>query len=445
MTDKLANPVKKPSGKRLVLTNSLWLLIEKIIVMGGGLGLSILFARMLGPDDFGRYNYVLSFVALFSPVFALGMSNVLLRAFAKTPQNIPDIIRTCFTGRLLSGVVITAVTAIVLLLVVAGDSWKFQPLLLLLIINISNAFEVYGRWFQHQSDNKTVVLWRVAGFVFFAVVKVFAVFNYPSVVLLVSIVAAELLIKNLGYGWLYRRFAQPQSTGKFDRVIFNDIFAQSKFLIFSSLASVVYLKIDILMLESMRSAQEVGVYAVAARLSEVWYVLPRVLLMALFPQLLKIAQKSQQRYHRVLQRGFDLLFMSALALSGVVYWLAPWVIETLYGERYSEAVGVLQLHIFASLFIYMRVLFSQWLISESFAQFSLISQVFGAVVNVLLNLLLIPTYGAWGAAVATLISYSVTSYFCLFISSRTRVIAIMMTKAILFPFRLKEVLKRTLP
>jgi len=83
----------------------------------------------------------------------------------------------------------------------------------------------------------------------------------------------------------------------------------------------------------------------------------------------------------------------------------------------------------------MRALLSLWLVSEKYAEFSLFSQVSGAVSNIILNLILIPMYGAMGAAVATLISYSVTSYFCLFIFKRTRHIGIMMTKSIFFFFR----------
>jgi len=86
----------------------------------------------------------------------------------------------------------------------------------------------------------------------------------------------------------------------------------------------------------------------------------------------------------------------------------------------------------------MRALLSLWLVSEKYAEFSLFSQVSGAISNILLNLILIPKYGAMGAAVATLISYAITSYFCLFIFKRTRHIGIMMTKSIFFLYRLNK-------
>ena len=73
---------------------------------------------------------------------------------------------------------------------------------------------------------------------------------------------------------------------------------------------------------------------------------------------------------------------------------------------------------------------------EDLIPFSLYSHGLGALVNVGLNLLLIKPYGGYGAAVATLFSYAAASYFILFLSSRTRPIAIMMSKSLLLPIRM---------
>ena len=428
--------VENLSAKRIIVKNTLWLLSEKAVVIGGGLLLSIFIARFLGPESFGRYTYLLSFVSLLTPLFALGMSNVLMREFAKTPNKIANIITSCLTSRLLAGLVFTLLTSLAFYFFDDAD-WRIQPLIILLVANISNAFEVYGLWFQYKSDNRTLVLWRISCFILFALLKGAVIWHYQAVLPLIWVLAIELVVKNFGYKCLYHK--NFQSKGKFEAVIFYDVFSQTKFLIVSSLASIIYLKIDIIMLESMRSAQEVGVYAVAAKLSEVWYVLPQVVITAFFPKLLEIAQSNKQRYYKILQRGFDLLFIAALTISVLIYVVAPWIIEFFYGESYREAIPILRVHIFASLFIYMRVLLSQWLVSERFAEFSLVSQVSGAVVNVLLNLFLIPQYGAMGAAVASLVAYAVTSYFCLFFYSRTRVIASMMSRSIFFAFRLRQV------
>jgi Na+-driven multidrug efflux pump len=64
----------------------------------------------------------------------------------------------------------------------------------------------------------------------------------------------------------------------------------------------------------------------------------------------------------------------------------------------------------------MRALLSKWLIIEHLLKYSLVTQASGAILNVLLNFLLIPAYHGVGAAFATLISYAAASYFALFLS-----------------------------
>ena len=448
---------KITDGQQVVVVNTLWLLSEKALLMAGGLLLSILIARDLGSEEFGRYNYVLSFVMLFGPLFSLGMYNVLLRELGKRPNLAPTILTTCLIARLIAGGSISAITLGVMYWYLGNDAdnhWKFATIGVLLVCHISNAFEVYERWFQHKSNNAVLVKWRVCCFAFFMVLKLYLLAVGSSFSTILLAVSAEVLIKNLGYGWLYRRYQQDGNAseaanktapnksvkGQYDSQVFSDIFEQSKYLILAAFAAIVYFKIDIIMLEAMRPISEVGVYAVAAKISEVWYVLPQGLIAAMYPKLLEIAKTQPKRYEALLQRGFDWLFITAFSTSVVMLFIGPWLIELLFGAEYVLAGQILQLHIFASVFVYMRVLLSQWLVTISFAQFALFRESSGAVVNILLNLWLIPLYGVWGAAIATIVSYAVSSYVCLWFFARTRKIAWMMTKAMAFPLRIKAVL-----
>jgi O-antigen/teichoic acid export membrane protein len=81
----------------------------------------------------------------------------------------------------------------------------------------------------------------------------------------------------------------------------------------------------------------------------------------------------------------------------------------------------------------MGALLSKWLIAEDLLTFSFTRHLIGAVANVGLNLLLIPKYGGTGAAVATLVAYTLASYGACFTDPRTRVAGRMMTRAMLTP------------
>ena len=81
---------------------------------------------------------------------------------------------------------------------------------------------------------------------------------------------------------------------------------------------------------------------------------------------------------------------------------------------------MLQIHVWAGCFIFVRALISQHLIITGNEPLSLLSHGVGAILNVLLNMWLIPIYGIEGAAWATLISYAYASFFFLLFAKSTR-------------------------
>jgi len=189
------------------------------------------------------------------------------------------------------------------------------------------------------------------------------------------------------------------------------------------------------MLSQMTTDTIVGIYSVAVRLSEVWYFIPIAIVSSFFPSLLKAKAQGIEIYHSKLQKIYDLLVYIALILAIPITFLGTPFIKLLYGDAYEEAGQILSIHIWASVFIFMRSLLSKWLIAENLFVFSFVTHTSGAVVNILLNLILIPQLGGIGAAIATLISYATASYFSLFLNSKTWDMAMMMTKALIVPIR----------
>lgn len=192
----------------------------------------------------------------------------------------------------------------------------------------------------------------------------------------------------------------------------------------------------------MVSDQAVGIYAVASRISEVWYIVPTVLVSSLFPKIIELRDGDLDKFKRYMQKGYDSLFILSLAIAIPVSIFAEPIVLTLFGKSYQDSAPILAIHVWAGLFIFMRALLSKWLVIEHLLMFSLVTHGLGALINVILNIILIPLYGALGAAIATVVSYSASSYLTLFISKKTREAAWMMTIAFVSPVRLLLALRR---
>lgn len=163
-------------------------------------------------------------------------------------------------------------------------------------------------------------------------------------------------------------------------------------------------------------------------------MVPVALMGAVFPALWQ-RRTDAAAYERSLQASLDLLFALALLLAVLVQLIGRPLVHWLFGAQFDASVPVLQIHIWAGLFVFMRALLSRWLLAEDLLRFSLLTHLSGAVMNVLLNLWLIPGYGAVGAAIATVISYACAGWLALFVMPRTRPMGRMMARSLLLPLR----------
>ena len=118
-----------------------------------------------------------------------------------------------------------------------------------------------------------------------------------------------------------------------------------------------------------------------------------------------------------------------------IWLIGPVLLKQLFGNVYASAVPIMLMHAVSLPFIFMRQGFSRWILISRMARFSVISHGAGALLNVGLNLWLIPHMGGMGAAVSTVASYVVASYLSLLFLPQTRSSFWAMSRALLQPWR----------
>lgn len=415
------------------LKNTNWLMLEKLLLLPLGLVLNVLLARHLGVEQLGHYSYILSLIFLVGPVATMGLGSLITRELVNHPNDKASILGASLLVRLMG--------CLVVMLGLFGyacfqSKQEQQWLLILGVAQVFSAFSFIDFFFQAKLTVKYSAFARLGTQIILFALRLTAILLDSSLQIFIWLFAVELLVNAVlfvGFYW-YSSGSPTRWILDFKRA--KGLLSQSYLLIFSGIAAVIYLKIDMVMLAKIAGHGETGLYAVASRLSEIWYFIPAAMVSSFFPMLLKSRQQDTELYKRKLQKLCDLLFIMSVVVILPVVWLSAPVIELLYGRDYVAASSILSVHIFAGVFIFMRALLSKWLIAEDLLRFSLISQGLGAVSNVAFNFLFIPKYGAIGAAWATLISYACASYFALFFSSHTRSFAFIMTRAMTFPLRL---------
>ncbi|TWX67501.1 flippase [Colwellia sp. C1TZA3] len=414
--------------------NVIWLFLEKIVTMFVLVLVNIVIARSVGPELFGQLSYLLVFINIVIIISPLGINAIFIKEIVAGERDKGTIIGTCLLlrlfGALLSVVIVTVLAKSELLTAV-------DPTLLIgaALVGCSSVLYLFDYWFQAKVLSKYSVVVRVSTIIVFSVIKLWLVVTGKSFNYLLIVFMIEPLIMATGYSIAYKLSLRGSKNPKWsvDLTYGLALLKRSWWLIFSAIASVICLKIDQLMIAEMIGNTELGIYSVAVRLSEVWYFFPTAIAASYFSSLIKLRQKSSVLYQQRLQWLCDWLFITALSLSVVMYFFAKPLISLLYGQEYEAAASVLVVHMWAAVIVFMRALFSKWIINESAYKFSLITHGTAAIINVILNLLLIPDFGAMGAAWSTLLSYIVGSYLVIAIPKKTRPFFIIMSKSLLLP------------
>lgn len=420
----------RPNVQR-VLGNAGWLFVDKIVRMVAALLVNLLLARYVGPEKFGIYSYALAFAALFASVASMGMDNIVVRELVNSPPDRNQILGTALLLRLGGGVIALILALGAILSVRPHDSLTQWLVGIIAASTIFQAFDIVDYWYQSRIQARSPVIARDAALLLFAMIKIALIVTGASLVALATASAAELALVAVALATVYRLSGERLRAWSASWAQAKRLLSQSWPLALSGIAIMIYLKIDLVMLGEMLGNDAVGQYSAATRLSEVWYVVPMVIVASVSPSIFEARKISKALYYDRLERLFRLMAALSLSLAIPMTFLADPLVLAIYGAEYKGAGTVLAIHIWAAIFVFLGVAQSPWTLAENLTKLSLIRTLVGAVSNVLLNLVLIPSYGPVGAAVATVISYALSSVMLNATSKATRGIFTMQLSALL--------------
>ncbi|MFT6248628.1 MAG: O-antigen/teichoic acid export membrane protein [Cognaticolwellia sp.] len=430
---KLTN-LKNNQGVMKYFKNTSWLFGEKILRMILGLFVGIWIARYLGPEQFGLFSYAQSFVALFATFATLGLDGIVIRSLVKDESHRDKLLGTAFILKLVGAILVLLLLAVA----VFFQSNDHQTNLLIFIIASATIFQSFNTidfYFQSKVLSKYVVYSNVFSLLLSSIIKVILILNEAPLIAFAYVILFDSLVLACGFIYFYFKNELQVFAWSFDKKLAKSLLKDSWPLILTGLVISMYMKIDQVMIKNMLDLNAVGQYAAAVRLLEIWYFIPVVISSSLFPAIINAKETSKKLYYSRLQRLYDLMAWVAISIAITVIFLSDWLVHLLYGVQFSEASGVLMIQIWSVIFVFLGVASSKWFIAEGLQKYSFYRTLAGAVLNVILNFILIPLYGIYGAAIATLVSQIVASYLFNITNKKSRITFIMHTKALLLPFR----------
>jgi PST family polysaccharide transporter len=372
--------------------------------------LSVLIARVYGPQEFGEVSYALALCGLFLPVFELGQRLILVREFSR---NIDAADRWLSVGIFSKVICSLLICAVLYFVTLAHQSTETGRLVLMISLSyLFRSLEPYEHWCIARRDFRPAAIATSLGFLAMTLFVGLAAWLNCSI-------SITLLCYSLSFG-VYsvticilakRRASAPRIVWRPDFAVLRAMLIEAFPLILSSIAVSLYMRLDILMLKPWHGDIAVAVYAAALRLSQGLYMIPTILADAVYPSLLR-ATSSGTDERAAWQSSMNQQLLVALLLLIPSLAFGPLLLTLIFGERYAASGGVFRVHVISLLFVSLGTVSSRYLIARGQQKFVGAATFAGLIANLLLNLLLIPPYSAYGAAVATAVSQACAS--CLF-------------------------------
>jgi PST family polysaccharide transporter len=415
-----------------IIGNTGWLLFDKVIRLGVGLGVNIWVVRYLGPDQFGQLSYSTAFVALFGTIATLGLDGIVVRELVRKPEASREILGSALFLRIAGGIFMFLVCVASFVLFRQNDSPGRALVAIIAAGTVFQAFDVIDFWFQSQMLSRNTVIAKNGAFLLTAFVKIGLIVTHAPLMMFAWAVLLEIVLGAIGMVLTYKKHGYRLNDWLVTFGRCRHLLGDSWPMILSGLSIAIYMKIDQIMLGDLAGNGAVGIYTSATKLTEIWYMIPMIVVSSVFPSIVQSKEQDEQLYQRRITRLFSLMAAISLLIAVPVSLCSNWIVAALYGTAYQTAGPVLAVHVWASLFVFYGVAQGPWDLTENLTRLAMVRIVIGATVNILLNFRLIPMYGALGAAVATVVSQALAAVFLNALHNKTRPIFYCQLKSLLF-------------
>ena len=415
----LSHGAKTHQGFRRYFANTSWMFAERILRLIAGLFVGVWVARYLGPNQFGVFSYALALVAIFGSVAQLGMDRIVVRELVREPGSRDIYLGTAFWLRVIAAFVTLGCISFAVQYT-SNDHATNVYVFIIASGMIFQSFEVIDYYFQAKVLSRFVALCKMAQLLISSLLKLYFILTGAELIWFVTISLIDQFTLAITLFIAYRYQKVGYFYRHFDLMTAKKLLKESWPLIFSGFVIMIYMRIDQVMIKEMLGDKEVGLYSAAVTLSGIWYFIPMIITQAVFPAIINAKKQSEELYYMRLQRLYSFMAWAAICIALPMTFLSDWLVTLLYGEAYKIAGQVLMINIWGGVFVFLGVSSGCWYLTENLQRLSTVNTTMGAVANESLNFILIPRYGIYGAAVATVLSQATSAYLMNLVFHETR-------------------------
>jgi O-antigen/teichoic acid export membrane protein len=391
------------STVRRIAQNTGFILLGQAVGAALGILLIVFLARFLGDVQYGKYAFAFAFTSLFLIISDLGLSTLSIREIARAPHKAGEYLITISLTKLVLSLIMVALIAIVINLM----HYPRDTTIAVYIVASITVFTSFSTFFR-------------------AIFRAFEKMEYEAMTVVIErvlVVGAAIALLYLGYGLIevvfamlvaqaiacvftlmicVRKFARPQL--RFDFSLSKRLVKAALPFGIASLFAAIIFQTDTVMLSIMKGDAVVGWYNAAYRLVLGIIFIPSAFVSSVYPVLSRYFVSSKDSLAMGYEKSFKFLGTMAIPLGIGSTLIAGKLIFLLYGTEFANSAITLQILIWAASLIFVRLVVGHTLASIDRQIVDMRIAGACALLNVVLNLILIPRFSYVGAGIASVIS-----------------------------------------
>ena len=416
--------------KNKVFKNASWIIGCKIVQAVLALIVTMLMSRYMGPSNYGVISYAASMVAFVVPVMQLGFRNTLVQEFVNSPDEEGKILGTALGMNVVAS--FACIVGIISFVSIAnrGETVTIVVCGIYSINLIFQALEMAQYWFQAKLISKYTSVSMLIGYIAISAFQFYLMGTGKSIYWFAVAASVDYVVIAILLLTIYRKKGgQPLS---FSWQKGKEMFAKSRYYIIANLMVTIFAQTDRIMLNLMTDDAMVGYYAAAITCANMTSFVFYAIIDSARPSIFESHKHDKSAFEKKVSLLYTVIIYLSLIQCIVITVCAPLIVWILYGKEFSPAVGVLQLLVWYTTFSHLGSIRNIWILAENVYKKLWLINLSGAVLNVILNYLLIPLYAASGAAFASLVTQIFTNVALCFIMKSMRRCGVLMIKGLDF-------------
>ena len=398
--------LKKNNFDNKEIKNAWWLIAGRITQMIVSLFISIITARYLGPNNYGIINYGTAYVTFFMSFCTLGINSIIIKDFVDHPKEQGKTIGTTLLLRIVS-------SSISILMIICSVSIidKNEPLTISVTVLcamglVFQVFDTINYWFQSLYLSKITSMATLLAYLITSIYKIILFLLNKDIRWFAFASSIDYIFLALFLYIVYKKYHGPKLSFSWEKGKY--LLSKSYHYILSGMMVAIYGQTDKLMLKHMLNETSVGYFSLASSINSMWVFVLSAIIDSMYPTIVRLSLKNKDEFDKKNRQLYALIIYISIFVAFIFMCFGKIAIKIIYGEAYLGAANPLKIITWYTIFAYLGVARNSWIVCENKQRYLKYMYLSAAIINIVLNYILIPVWGASGAAFASLITQIMT-------------------------------------